>query len=61
MWAATAADLADHAGAYLEDCSVATATTDDLPNAGYAPWAYDEAGAASLWDLSEKLVGQPFA
>jgi hypothetical protein len=29
--------------------------------AGYAPWAYDHAGAEKLWALSEKLVGASFA
>ncbi len=60
VWAATAPELVDHGGSYLEDCSVAGPTTEERPNDGYAPWAYDEAGAAALWTLSEELVGQSF-
>ena len=60
VWAATAPELAEHAGAYLEDCSVAEASSGPDAMAGYQDWAYDVDGAARLWSLSEELVGQSF-
>ena len=61
VWAATAPELAAHGGAYLHDCQVATPTTEENPNAGYAPWAYDTEKAQRLWVESEKLTGVRFA
>jgi len=46
VWAATAAELLDHGGAYLADCAVAEP----------APWTLDPAAATRLWALSETLV-----
>ncbi len=51
VWAATAAELDNRGGTYLADCHV----TDE-----HAPWARDPEGAARLWALSEKLVGEEF-
>jgi NAD(P)-dependent dehydrogenase (short-subunit alcohol dehydrogenase family) len=50
VWAATAPELEREGGAYLADCAVAEA----------APHATDAQVAASLWELSERLVGEPF-
>ncbi len=60
VWAATAAELVDHGGAYLLDCQVAEPATDDDPSGGYAPWAYDQASAERLWIESERLTGASF-
>ncbi len=44
VWAATAPILADHAGAYLQDCNIAdVAQTDDMSVGGVKPWATDPA------------------
>ncbi len=59
VWAATTHDLDNRGGIYLEDCHIAEPATDDAAG-GYAPHAYDEAGAARLWDLSEELLGRKF-
>lgn len=59
VWAATAPELADRGGAYLLDCHVSEAATPDNP-AGFAPWAYDPAAEARLWEESEKLTGVTF-
>lgn len=61
VWAATAASLTTHGGAYLLDCQVAQPTTEEDPRTGYAPWAYDEAGAERLWAQSEELTGVRFS
>jgi hypothetical protein len=50
LWAATAPELADQGGIYLEDCHVSVAE----------PYATDPDAARRLWTLSETLVGQPF-
>ena len=59
VWAATAAELDGRGGLYLEDCQVA-APNKDGGTTGYAPHAYDEAGAARLWSLSEELLSRHF-
>ncbi len=46
VWAATAASLAGHGGAYLADCQIAEA----------APAATDPVTAQRLWSLSEQWV-----
>ncbi len=51
LWAATAAELADRGGIYLEDCHVSEAL----------PYATDADAAKRLWALSEEFVGQPFS
>ncbi len=61
VWAATAAELAAHGGEYLLDCQRTRPTTAEDPRTGFAPWAYDQAGAEALWPRSEELTGVPFA
>jgi NAD(P)-dependent dehydrogenase (short-subunit alcohol dehydrogenase family) len=58
VWAATAPELANISGCYLEDCHIAEPGAGPL--SGYAPYALDIAAAEQLWALSEQLVGQPF-
>ena len=57
VWAATAPELDQHGGAYLEDCAVGQVSDDDSPNNGVRPYALDPARAEALWSLSERLVG----
>jgi hypothetical protein len=57
VWAATAPELADHGGAYLEDCHVAEASDDPARSSGVRGWARDPQQAARLWQLSEEMVG----
>ncbi|MDI2129778.1 SDR family NAD(P)-dependent oxidoreductase [Yinghuangia seranimata] len=51
VWAATAPELAEQGGLYLEDCGISDK---------HAPWARDAESAARLWTLSEELVGEKF-
>ncbi|EPH45810.1 putative oxidoreductase [Streptomyces aurantiacus JA 4570] len=58
VWAATSPLLAEHGGAYCQDCDIAgPATTDDMLIGGVKPWAVDPAAAARLWQLSAELTG----
>ncbi len=59
VWAATAPELPNEAkGKFLADCRVAPAIAESYdPRVGYAPWAYDEQGAAELWRQSVELTG----
>lgn len=50
VWAAVAAELDAHGGAYLADCGVAAAK----------PYATDPVAARRLWSLSETLTGERF-
>ncbi len=59
VWAATSPELADRGGAYLLDCHVGKPATPDNA-AGHAPWAFDPAAEARLWDESGKLTGVTF-
>ena len=61
VWAATSAELVGHGGAYLLDAQIATPITEEDPRTGYAPWAYDAAGAGRLWTQSEELTSVSFA
>ena len=61
VWAATSSDLVGHGGAYLLDAQIATPVTEEEPRTGYAPWAYDAAGAGRLWTQSEELTSVSFA
>ncbi len=60
-FAATAPELANRGGLYLEDCHVAA--IDDAPEApeGVKSYALDPAAAERLWDVSERAVGARFA
>jgi NAD(P)-dependent dehydrogenase (short-subunit alcohol dehydrogenase family) len=62
VWAATAPELADVTGVYLEDCAIAQripATT--LSAIGVVDEAYDVDAANRLWAISEKMTGQGLA
>ena len=56
VWAATARELDDHGGAYLEDCGVAPLVTDPMVPSGVRDWARDPEAARRLWELSETLT-----
>lgn len=60
VWGATSDDpeLLAHNGAYLADCGLGVLGANPGEN-GMAPWILDDAKAAALWDLSERLVGVP--
>lgn len=60
VWAATAAELADHNGAYLADCGLGVLGANPSGN-GMLPYLLDDDHAAALWALSEELVGEPFS
>lgn len=57
-WAATAPELAEHGGRYLVDCQIAKPGNIIYKN--HAPWAYDQDGAAALWELSNQLLDTSF-
>ncbi|KAE8353401.1 hypothetical protein BDV28DRAFT_108633 [Aspergillus coremiiformis] len=59
VWAAVAKELEGQGGKYLEDCQIAEKhdPTTGMTGRGYAPWAYDEAKASQLWEVSLELVG----
>ena len=59
VWAATAAELTDHNGAYLANCGPGVLGADPGVN-GFMPYLLDDEHAAVLWALSERLVGQDF-
>lgn len=60
VWAATAADLAQQGGIYLENCQIAGSAVQDA-NSGVESYALDESAADRLWALSELLVEQSFS
>jgi hypothetical protein len=51
VWAATAAELKDQGGAYLEDCGVSEE---------FSSYAKDPEAAKRLWAMSEEMVSEPF-
>lgn len=57
-WAATSPDLDGYGGLYLVDCQIAQ--PGDNVDKNHASWAYDEEGAAKLWQLSNSLFGTDF-
>ena len=59
VWAATAAELVDHNGAYLADCGLGVLGANPGVN-GFLPYLLDDDHAAALWVLSEQLVGSTF-
>jgi NAD(P)-dependent dehydrogenase (short-subunit alcohol dehydrogenase family) len=60
VYAATAPELKDRGGVYLEDCRIAElAQSEDAPM-GYAAYAYDDEVAARLWQISEEHIGERF-
>ena len=58
-WAATAPELADRGGLYLEDCGIAE-VSEEGPG-GVNPWALDPEAARRLFEVSEKMLGERFA
>lgn len=56
VWGATSPELEGKGALYLED--VAVAKPNDGGASGYATWAFDEEGAAKLWQWSEEAVGK---
>src|SRR5438445_10762227 len=61
VWAATAPELDDRGGLYLEDCGIAAPKTSHDQLTGYEPYALDPAAAARLWTVSERTIGEPLA
>jgi NAD(P)-dependent dehydrogenase (short-subunit alcohol dehydrogenase family) len=61
VWAATAPELADRGGLYLEDCGIAAPKTSHDQLTGYEPYALDPEAAARLWSASEQMLGATFA
>ena len=61
VFAATAPELEERGGLYLEDCHVAA--VNDAPDAldGVKSYALDPQIAERLWEVSENLVGERFA
>jgi NAD(P)-dependent dehydrogenase (short-subunit alcohol dehydrogenase family) len=57
VWAATAPELDQHGGAYLEDCSVAEVSDDESSNSGVRAYALDPGNADALWEYSVTAVG----
>jgi NAD(P)-dependent dehydrogenase (short-subunit alcohol dehydrogenase family) len=57
IWAATSSTLEGRGGMYLEDCQISKPGSGV---SGYAPYALDETGAAKLWALTEKTLGEKF-
>jgi NAD(P)-dependent dehydrogenase (short-subunit alcohol dehydrogenase family) len=55
-WAATAPELDEHGGAYLEDCQVAHVTSDPVSRTGVRPYAQDRDRSDQLWVWSEQAV-----
>jgi NAD(P)-dependent dehydrogenase (short-subunit alcohol dehydrogenase family) len=58
VWAATATELDQVSGRYLEDCAIAQPCSDpgDLPRGHYRPYALDPDHADRLWQLSADLL-----
>lgn len=59
VWAATAPELADQGGIYLENCQIAEPAVQGS-SSGVESYALDLASADRLWSLSEEIVGQSF-
>ncbi|MDZ7783001.1 MAG: SDR family NAD(P)-dependent oxidoreductase [Halioglobus sp.] len=59
VWAATAGELADRGGIYLENCQIAGPAVHG-GSGGVESYALDDAAAERLWSLSEELVGESF-
>jgi len=56
VWAATAPELAQTGGRYLENCNEAGPWTPDAPMQGVKPYALSPENADRLWRLSERLT-----
>lgn len=61
-WAATAPELAQVTGTYLEDCQIAPHIASNvIATNGVIEEALDPVMAERLWDISERIVGETFA
>ncbi len=60
VYAATAPELEDKGGAYLENCGVAPVCDEAGATVGVRSYAVSEDNAEKLWALSEKLLGVSF-
>lgn len=60
VWAATARELADKGGSFLENCQVAQ-INDGTKHRGVKTYATSQENADKLWEVSEKLVGATFS
>jgi NAD(P)-dependent dehydrogenase (short-subunit alcohol dehydrogenase family) len=60
VYAATAPELEGQGGLYLEDCHVASQAQDENAAHGYAAYAFDDAAAKRLWEVSESTLGESF-
>jgi len=60
VWAATALELENRGGIYLEDCHIAQGTVAGQ-GGGVESYALDGATAQTLWVNSEAMVGHTFA
>ena len=62
VWCAVSPLLAGNGGVYCEDCDVADAWVEGMPDfTGAQPHIQDDALAADLWAVSEDLTGVRFA
>ncbi|VWX50582.1 SDR family NAD(P)-dependent oxidoreductase [Novosphingobium sp. 9U] len=58
VWAASAPELDDQGGLYLEDCAVAKPHSEEKrPGKGVMPHALDASDAQRLWTVSAEMVG----
>jgi NAD(P)-dependent dehydrogenase (short-subunit alcohol dehydrogenase family) len=60
VYAATAPELAERGGVYLDDCQVAAVNDDESTPGGVRSYAIDPEAAQRLWTVSEEMVGQQF-
>ncbi|NRB37071.1 MAG: SDR family NAD(P)-dependent oxidoreductase [Pseudomonadales bacterium] len=61
VWAATAAELEQMGGLYLEDCSVSKQVDVGNQERGYYDYALNEIRSERLWEVSESLLLESFA
>jgi NAD(P)-dependent dehydrogenase (short-subunit alcohol dehydrogenase family) len=59
VWAATAASLGEHNGAYLADCGLGVQGVNPTAN-GFLDYLVDDDHARRLWELSERLTNVSF-
>jgi NAD(P)-dependent dehydrogenase (short-subunit alcohol dehydrogenase family) len=60
VYAATAPELEDRGGLYLEDCHVVDVNDDPSVLSGVRSYAVDIDAARRLWTVSEEMVGRRF-
>ncbi|MCB0209129.1 MAG: SDR family NAD(P)-dependent oxidoreductase [Anaerolineae bacterium] len=60
-YAATAPELDERGGVYLEDCHIAEINNDQTTSVGVQSYALDPESAKKLWSVSEEMVGQTFS